>query len=69
MIIVACSCGTAITGDDRQALIEATSEHLRKSTGPMTIGGMPGDHSALIGTADAKITLTTVETPIAEEAS
>lgn len=67
MIIVACSCGHAITGDDREAMIEAVSEHLRKSP-VVTLMGAAGDHSALIGEADAKITLTTVETPVTGEA-
>jgi 2C-methyl-D-erythritol 2,4-cyclodiphosphate synthase len=57
-VIVACSCGHAIVGDDREAMIEAVSEHLRKSPLAVTLTGATGDHLALVGEADAKITLT-----------
>lgn len=68
MIIAACNCGAAITGEDRDAVTEAVSAHLYKTPMTMTGIGVMADHSALIGEADAKIALTAVETSITEEA-
>lgn len=60
MIIAACSCGQAITGDDRDEIIERTSEHLRAT--PCAMVGAAG-HSALVGVADAKVALTVTVEP------